>query len=840
MTVSLCHSQSFDKLSGSFNHQCTEHCWKHFPLQTCNSICGISAAMSMSLASFDFDAYLSLKGNATDEHNKYSYLKNVTKYGTFLRLILIQWILENKIDISQIDEQLILKASLRTKGSAGPSGMDAELYRRILGSKNFNTEGKALREEIAKMAKNLLTTSYDPSLLEAYTAARLIPLDQNPGVRPIGVGEVLRRIIGKAITWTVNDEIKEAAGPLQTCAGHGAGAEAAIHAMKEIYENEATDAVLLIDATNAFNCMNRSVALHNIQIICPAIATYVINTYRSPSRLFVAGGMEIKSQEGTTQGDPLAMPWYSVNTHTMIELLKIMCVEIKQVWLADDAAAGGKITSLYEWYNHLATEGQAFGYLVNGAKSWLIVKTDEAAQEAKQVFGDSVNITTEGKRHLGAVFGSKDYKDDYCKAKVDKWTEELRSLSEIAKSQPQAAYAAYVKGYQSKFTFFMRTVPQFDEYLGPIDGILHEFFLPTIFGQEEPLPSWLEKLCNLPTREGGLGISSPKTEAPQQYKSSVLITKPHVESILSQDMVQKGDKSEVEALKREQRNIKKNNEEIKVAEVKAELPVEVVPFFEQARDKGASSWLNALPIEEQGLNLNKEEFRDALRLRYDLPLRDLPSFCTCGESFSVCHALSCKKGGFIAQRHDNIRDILTVLLSKVCHNVQAEPHLQKIDNERFQLRTANISDEARLDIKAGSFWRRGQNAFFDIRVTHVNAMTNQNRSTESIFRQHENEKKRAYLQRVIEVEQGTFTPLVFGTNGGIGRECDLFVKNLASKLALKQNEQYGNIMTWLRTKLSFETVKAALLCVRGSRAPFRRMQEDTIDNFRLNILEADL
>ena len=119
-------------------------------------------------------------------------------------------------------------------------------------------------------------------------------------------------------------------------------------------------------------------------------------------------------------------------------------------------------------------------------------------------------------------------------------------------------------------------------------------------------------------------------------------------------------------------------------------------------------------------------------------------------------------------------------------------------------------------------------------------MTNQNRSTESIFRQHENEKKRAYLQRVIEVEQGTFTPLVFGTNGGIGRECDLFVKNLASTLALKQNEQYGNIMTWLRTKLSFETVKAALLCVRGSRAPFRRMQEDTIDNFRLNILEADL
>ena len=115
-------------------------------------------------------------------------------------------------------------------------------------------------------------------------------------------------------------------------------------------------------------------------------------------------------------------------------------------------------------------------------------------------------------------------------------------------------------------------------------------------------------------------------------------------------------------------------------------------FFEQARDKGASSWLNSFPIEEQGFNLNKEEFRDALRLRYSLPLRDLPIYCTCGETFIVCHALSCKKGGFIAQRHDNIRDTLTVPLNKVCHNVQVEPHLQKIDNERFQLRTANVND----------------------------------------------------------------------------------------------------------------------------------------------------
>ena len=75
---------------------------------------------------------------------------------------------------------MIYSAALKTKGSAGPSGMDADLYRRILCSKNFNTEGKLLKEEIATMARNMLTTSYHLSQPERYTASRLIPLNKRP------------------------------------------------------------------------------------------------------------------------------------------------------------------------------------------------------------------------------------------------------------------------------------------------------------------------------------------------------------------------------------------------------------------------------------------------------------------------------------------------------------------------------------------------------------------------------------------------------------------------------------------------------------------------------------
>ena len=274
-------------------------------------------------------------------------------------------------------------------------------------------------------------------------------MDKNPGIRPIGVGEVLRRIVGKIISWTINDEIKEAAGPLQTCAGFGAGAEAAIHAMKKIFDNEKTDAVLLIDATNAFNCMNRRVALHNIRVTCPILSLYLINTYRNPSRLFISGGQEISSSEGTTQGDPLAMPWYSINTVTIIQNLRTMDPDVKQVWLADDASAGGTIESLNKWYDHLVSEGKKHGYYVNGSKSWLIAKSLEISENAKLVLGDKVNITVEGKRHLGAVIGSKDYKDLYCNGKVSEWVKELTSLSDIAKTQPQAAFIAFNKGYKS-------------------------------------------------------------------------------------------------------------------------------------------------------------------------------------------------------------------------------------------------------------------------------------------------------------------------------------------------------------------------------------------------------
>ena len=88
------------------------------------------------------------------------------------------------------------------------------------------------------------------------------------------------------------------------------GCEAAAHALSSMFSEDNSDAILLVDADNAFIRINRNVMLHRIRIICPITATYVINSYSREARFFISGGEEITSAEGTTQGDPLCS-WVS-------------------------------------------------------------------------------------------------------------------------------------------------------------------------------------------------------------------------------------------------------------------------------------------------------------------------------------------------------------------------------------------------------------------------------------------------------------------------------------------------------------------------------------------------
>ncbi len=156
------------------------------------------------------------------------------------------------------------------------------------------------------------------------------------------------------------------------------------------------------------------------------------------------------------------------------------------------------------------------------------------------------------------------------------------------------------------------------------------------------------------------------------------------------------------------------------------------------------------------------------------------------KGVTVEHILSCAKGGFPSIRHNEIRDVSTQLMSEVCYNVSIEPDLQPITGEPSSgAASAITTDGARLDITANGFWgSRFEKTYFDVQVFNPYAPSNRMSSLSATYRKHENIKKRAYEQRVREVEHSSFTPIVLSLTGGLGNAAFTCYKRLASLLSV--------------------------------------------------------
>ncbi|XP_057316854.1 uncharacterized protein LOC130657880 [Hydractinia symbiolongicarpus] len=567
--------------------------------------------------------------------------------------------------------------------------------------------------------------------LECYTACRLIPLDKSPGVRPIGIGEVLRRIIGKSIMCLVKSDVIDAAGNLQLCAGQDSGCEAAVHAMKDIFEDEETDGVLLVDASNAFNSLNRRVLLHNLKIICPKLAIYVTNCYQTQARLFVTDGLEISSCEGTTQGDPTAMAIYALGIRPLLELLIIH--EVKHAAYADDISAGGELARLKNWWQMLIEKGPLIGYYPEASKSWLIVKADkeELASEVFKSF--NINITSEGRKHLGASIGSLKYKKRYVEDLVNTWVNELLSLSAIAEVQPQAAYSAFISGYRHKFNYYIRTIPGISELLQPIENVIRTKLIPSLCDRRACSDDE-RVLLSLPVKMGGLGLINVVETSKMEYEFSKLVTNELTKEIKHQNLMVTTSaltSKQIKSMVSRERNVFYLN---KLKDVTTRLSQDEAKLNEIARSTVASSLLTTLPLKDHGFCLNKREFLDSISLRYGWSIKGLPLVCACGKQNSIEHALSCHVGGFVNIRHNELRDLMVTLLQEVCRDIRCEPPLIPLTTEATDFPRSAVTDaEARADISVRSFWQRGQRAFLDVRIFNPIAPSYRRQTMSSLF-----------------------------------------------------------------------------------------------------------
>ena len=131
-----------------------------------------------------------------------------------------------------------------------------------------------------------------------------------------------------------------------------------------------------------------------------------------------------------------------------------------------------------------------------------------------------------------------------------------------------------------------------------------------------------------------------------------------------------------------------------------------------------------------------------------------------------------------------------------------EPQLQQITGEYLQHSTA-AGNEVRLDVSARGFWQTGQMAFLDVRVFNTNAKRYANIQLSKAYEINKKEKNKKYNERILQVEHGSFTPLVMSATGRMSRECKKFYSRLAEIICKKIKTNYNLTITWSKEKLHF-------------------------------------
>lgn len=292
---------------------------------------------------------------------------------------------------------------------------------------------------------------------------------------------MIRRVIGKAILSVIKSDI-DITGCSQLCVGVSSACEAIVYTVKNVFESGDAEGLLLVYVSNAFNLLNRNLALRNILHLCPSLGRILVNLYRMESSLFI-GKDTLLSKEATTQGDPLAMVMYAVASMPIVNELSSI-PDVKQLWYADDATGMGSLNGPRNWWDKINILGGSYGYLPNAVKSTLLVRP-EWLEEACRLFMDTnVSVTSESVAVLGCPVGSSSYVQSMVSKKIDVWCRKLKALAGIAMSQPQSAYCAFTHGLFGEWTYLFRTCITQESLLQPLEDCMRQVLIPTLLGRD--------------------------------------------------------------------------------------------------------------------------------------------------------------------------------------------------------------------------------------------------------------------------------------------------------------------------------------------------------------------
>ena len=422
---------------------------------------------------------------------------------------------------------------------------------------------------------------------------------------------------------------------------------------------------------------------------------------------------------------------------------------------------------------------------------------------------------------------------------VERWVRGVGDLAMVAERYPQAAYAGFAHSFQAEYQYVCRCVPGAEEHLAPLEDAIRNVFIPALLAiPAEEVTDDFRRLLAQSVKGGGLNIRDPVASAPRLLQSSREATAVLVQSLAERSALDGMEHKQcVRDAGRRARKECMAEEAAFVGELKEKASKAVAKRLERIGEAGA--WLTVLPNKLDGTLLSAEEWGDNARLRYGLRPIGLCDHCDgCGAGLTVEHALSCKKGGLVSIRHDDVRDevgalaVLATTNSKVSFEplifygkniaagIGAGKQAQSAKSKTAQgkkTRKANVpGDEARGDVAVHGLWKRGQTCVLDVRITDTDAKSYASASSEKVLERAAKQKKDKYLNACLE-RRRSFTPLVYSVDGLACKEARAFERRIAGLLATKWDRRYSEMAGFVRARMSLAIVRSNTMLLRGSR-----------------------
>ena len=676
-------------------------------------------------------------------------------------------------------EQVIDAISSFSWASAGgPDGLRPSHLKQLIGKDS--SDGREVLLNALLDFSNLCLAGLVPlEIRPKFFGCRLLAFQKpDGGSRPIAIGNTLRRMIAKIACKATSNLAAKALAPIQLGVGVRGGSEIAVHAARSFLSTmSASDGMVKLDFSNAFNCISRDAVIKAVAELIPSL-TPLVNSCYSQSAILDFGSWTIDSCEGVQQGDPLGPLLFAL----AIRHISHSCISPLRIWYLDDCSLAGNINQVTEDVKRIIELGERVGLQLN-ARKCEIVSNDGSFQSALlSTLTGAKSISLDDVTLLGAGL-SPHSSTDLLRKILHNVSQTFTKLGEC---EPHDAYWILSRAMGSpKLTYLLRTSPCFvdQDSLKEMDTLLSAG-LSKLFSIDLSGDKWRQAV--LPAEMGGLCFPSASLLALPCFLSSTSSTSQNVKAIISDHFPEIQGVDSAKNLWSTLIGMDPLEEPASNSQRKWYLAASKKRFHELVESSPdqttalrlnclfnaeAGAFLNGAPSAKLRTRLDGPAFECAIRFRLGLPVA-AAARCTCGEELDPLgsHALVCSRGSGKHIRHRIINEFVReTFVSAGVPVVLEPPGLSRSDGKRPDGVTILPFFNGRALSWDATCWNP---------LARSNATAAQKKSG-AVAELAETQKKAKYSALLDRVE---FVPLAVESTGAVGPSFLKLLKNLSGRI----------------------------------------------------------